>query len=57
MSRISQGNGSLIGLGIKLGLGVLALVMVIIGIAKLVTTVGADEIVVKQSFFTGKLEV
>jgi len=48
---------NLVGLGIKIGLGVLALIGILVLIGNMVTTVGADEIVVKQDLIGGQLHV
>ena len=50
-------SSSMIGLGVKLAVGLTVLGMVGCGISKSVMTVGADEIVVHQSFFNGHLSV
>lgn len=53
----SRDDASLISLGIKIGLGVLALIGILVLIGNMVTTVGADEIVVKQDLVGGQLHV
>lgn len=53
----SRDQTSLVGLLVKLGLGVGVLIVGIILIANMVTTVGADEIVVKQDLIGGQLHV
>jgi regulator of protease activity HflC (stomatin/prohibitin superfamily) len=50
-------DGNLIGLGIKIGIGVAVLVGASIFIGNTMTTVGADEIVVKQDVIGGGLHV
>jgi hypothetical protein len=54
MNRINPG---LTGLLLKLGAGILVLVFASVLISNTATTVGADEIVVKQNFLDGKLQV
>ena len=53
----TRNESSLTGLLVKIGLGVGALIVGIILIANMVTTVGADEIVVKQDVIGGSLHV
>lgn len=52
-----KNDASMTKLVMKLVGGVVVLILGIIFIANSVTTVGADEIVVKQNFFDGKLQV
>src|SRR5512143_4061415 len=52
-----KNESSLFGLLVKLGLGVGVLIVGIILIANMVTTVDADEIVVKQDLIGGQLHV
>lgn len=54
---MGKDTDNMIGLGIKIGLGVLALIGILILIGNMVTTVGADEVVVKQDFIGGHLTV
>ncbi len=54
---MSAKNESLFGLLIKIGLGVGVLIVGIILIANMVTTVAADEIVIKQDVIGGQLTV
>jgi hypothetical protein len=54
MSSINQGLTVLL---LKLGAGILVLVFASVLISNTATTVGADEIVVKQNFLDGKLQV
>ncbi len=53
----NKNEASLFGLLVKLGLGVGVLIVGIILVANMVTTVGADEIVVKQDLIGGQLHV
>lgn len=53
----SKDDINLISLGIKIGLGVLALIGILVLVGNMVTTVGADEIVVKQDIIGGQLHV
>lgn len=54
---VTKQDSGLTGLIVKLVLGFVVLLVGIIVVVNSVTTVGADEIVVKQSLFTGKLDV
>jgi hypothetical protein len=53
----SKDDVNLVGLGIKIGLGILAVIAILVLIGNMVTTVGADEIVVKQDVIGGQLRV
>jgi len=54
---MSKDSDNLVGLGIKIGLGVVALIAILVLIGNMVTTVGADEIVIKQDVIGGHLTV
>jgi hypothetical protein len=54
---MSKDTDNLVGLGIKIGLGVAALIAILVLIGNMVTTVGADEIVIKQDVVGGHLTV
>ena len=53
----NRNEPNLISLGVKVGLGLAVLIGVIVLIGNMVTTVGADEIVVKQDLIGGQLHV
>jgi len=52
-----KNDSSMFGLLVKLGLGIGVLIVGIVLIANMVTTVGADEIVIKQDLIGGNLHV
>lgn len=53
----SKDQASLVGLLIKVGLGVVTIIVGLVLIANMVTTVNADEIVVKQDLIGGTLHI
>lgn len=53
----SKEDVNLVSLGIKIGLGIMVLIGIAILIGNMVTTVGADEIVIKQDLVGGQLHV
>lgn len=54
---MAKNETNLVALGIKIGLGLLALIVVSVVVGNMVTTVQADEVVVKQDFLDGHLHV